>query len=266
MWAINTLRRVSTELSNYQDERYIAPDTLDSYWTSLQLAYREILMQEALHGSDESLQQACSFVSQALRLLQEIEEMQLAGAVPSSPETVAAGLGRPRFEIPSEQISLLIESQFTVPQIADLIGVSVRTVYRRMSQYGLSIRSTYSELTDQELDDLTSDIHREFPMCGSKQMKGHLTSRGFRVQQSRVRESLRRIDPEGTVARRLQAINRRCYRVAAPRSLYHIDGNHKLIRYSLDVFPLPPSPHLIDCWSVHLALASNSEYGISGLP
>ena len=187
-------------------------------------------MQEALHGSDENIQEACSFVRQALQLLQDIEEIQSAGAAPSSPETVPIGLGRPRFEIPSEQISLLIESQFTVPQIADLIGVSVRTVYRRMSQYGLSVRSTYCELTDQELDAITSDIHQEFPMCGSKQMKGHLTSRGIRVQQNRVRESLRRIDPDGTVARQLQAINRRCYKVAAPRSLYHIDGNHKLIR------------------------------------
>jgi hypothetical protein len=187
-------------------------------------------MQEALQGSDENSRQACSFVRQALELLQDIEEIQQAGALPSSPNTVATSFGRPRFEIPSQQISLLIESQFTAPQIADLIGISVRTLYRRMSLYGLSIRSTYSELTDQELDDITSDVHQEFPMCGSKQMMGHLTSRGIRVQQSRVRESLRRIDPAGTVARQLQAINRRCYKVAAPRSLYHIDGNHKLIR------------------------------------
>ena len=46
-----------------------------------------------------------------------------------------------------------------------------------------------------------------------------------------MRESQRRVDPEGSMLRRLCAIQRRVYKVAAPRSLYHMDGNHKLIRY-----------------------------------
>ena len=33
----------------------------------------------------------------------------------------------------------------------------------------------------------------------------------------------------GTVARRMHCVNRRQYSVAAPRSLYHIDGYRKLI-------------------------------------
>lgn len=63
-----------------------------------------------------------------------------------------------------------------------------------------------------------------------QQMSGHLLSRGIRIQRHRLRESMRRIDPEGTLARRLHVIHRRCYSVPAPRSLFHIDGNHKLIR------------------------------------
>ena len=59
----------------------------------------------------------------------------------------------------------------------------------------------------------------------------HLRSNGFRVQQHRIREAIRRIDPVGTIARRLGSLHRRKYAVAAPRSLYHMDGNHKLIRY-----------------------------------
>ncbi len=57
----------------------------------------------------------------------------------------------------------------------------------------------------------------------------HLRSNGFRVQQHRIREAIRRIDPVGTIARRLGSLHRRKYAVAAPRS--HMDGNHKLIRY-----------------------------------
>ena len=46
---------------------------------------------------------------------------------------------------------------------------------------------------------------------------------------------MRQVDPEGTMARRLNVIHHRCYSVPAPRSLYHIDGNHKLIRYLICV-------------------------------
>ncbi len=74
------------------------------------------------------------------------------------------------------------------------------------------------------------DIQSQFPTCGNKQMMGHLQSRGYRVQQIRVREAQRRVDPIGTIVRRL---NRREYSVAGPRSFYHIDGHHKLIRYAL---------------------------------
>ena len=63
-------------------------------------------------------------------------------------------------------------------------------------------------------------------------MSDHLQSRGIRVQQHRIRESMRQIDPEGTIVRRLHTIQRRHYAVAAPQSLYHVDGNHKLIRYN----------------------------------
>ena len=61
-------------------------------------------------------------------------------------------------------------------------------------------------------------------------MLGHLQSRGFRIQQIRLREAMRRVDPEGSVMRRLSTINRRKYRVPAPSSLWPMDGNHKLIR------------------------------------
>lgn len=48
----------------------------------------------------------------------------------------------------------------------------------------------------------------------------------------RVQNSLRRVDPEGSLARQLSmhVLRRRAYRVPAPNSLWHIDGNHKLIR------------------------------------
>ena len=66
---------------------------------------------------------------------------------------------------------------------------------------------------------------------GVSKCRGILQSQRYRVQQIRIRESLRRVDPEGSVMRQLRTLNCRQYRVAAPRALWHMNGNHKLIRY-----------------------------------
>ncbi|XP_046842172.1 uncharacterized protein LOC124436298 isoform X2 [Xenia sp. Carnegie-2017] len=44
---------------------------------------------------------------------------------------------------------------------------------------------------------------------------------------------MRRVDPQGTLFRALSltAVNRRKYHVTSPLSLWHVDGNHKLIRW-----------------------------------
>ena len=43
-------------------------------------------------------------------------------------------------------------ANFTVPQIARVLGVSVSTVRRRMRDYHLTIRGTYSSISDAELE------------------------------------------------------------------------------------------------------------------
>ena len=80
-----------------------------------------------------------------------------------------------------EQLRFLVENHFSVPQIANMLHVSVRTIFRRMSTFSLSIRSQYSRINDQELDFIVSEIQREFPNCGNRQMHGHLISCGLRI-------------------------------------------------------------------------------------
>ena len=102
-----------------------------------------------------------------------------------------------------------------------------------MTEYDLSVHALYSQLTDQQLDEIVRDIETQFPACGNRQMQGHLLARGIRVQQHQVRESQRCVDPSGSVMHRLRVINRRQYHVNVPGALWHIDGNHELIRYVL---------------------------------
>lgn len=50
------------------------------------------------------------------------------------------------------------------------------------------------------------------------------------VPRLRIRESIHRIDLAGVEERRRTTIRRRVYQVEAPNSVWHVDGNHKLIR------------------------------------
>ena len=89
-----------------------------------------------------------------------------------------------------------------------------------------------STLADAELDATVNDIIADFPNVGCKRMSGLLLGRGLRIQQSRIRECMRRVNPEGVLLRALELrlIQRRSYYVQGPLSLWHIDGNDKLIR------------------------------------
>lgn len=46
----------------------------------------------------------------------------------------------------------MLELGFSVPKIRVLIGVSVSTVRRRMSFYGLSVQALYTSMSDEQLD------------------------------------------------------------------------------------------------------------------
>ena len=193
-------------------------DILDAYQV-LEQVYRELICIEVLGGLSvrEALQQ--------MRNMLESAEHHHMGY--QSPGTCSERRGRPSFHIPQNQLAFLLEKQFIVP---DILGVSIRTVRRHMSENDLSVHALYAQLSNQELDDIVRDIQTQFPTCGNRQMQGHLLSLGIRVQQYRVRESQRRIDPSGSILQGLRVICRCQYEVYCPSALWHIDRNHKLIR------------------------------------
>ena len=142
--------------------------------------------------------------------------------------------GRPKIIVPEEQLEFLVGLGFSTVNIASLIGVSESTIKRRLSDFGISIRCSYTQMTDKDLDGVILSIIQNFPSMGYKRMTGFLRSRGLRVQQHCIRESIRRVDPAGVLLRsvEMQITQRRRYQVPGPLALWHIDGNHKLIRYA----------------------------------
>ena len=207
-------------------------DVADAYQVQLELVYRELVCVEIVGNVSHQAIVGIDHVRKALSIVRNLlvsseQQMEMGYHAPITEEERR---GRPSFYIPRHQLAHLLESRFTVPQIANIIKVSVWTVRRRMTEYGFSVHALYSELTDQELEWVVRDIQSQFPTCGNRQMQGHLLSRGIRVQQYRVREAQRKVVPIGSVMRRLRTISRRKYEVNGPGALWHIDGNHKLIR------------------------------------
>lgn len=203
-WVLDTLRRVVCDLAAYQNGEQVPLDVIESFLISLERVYRELLMKERINQWGE--REACELIRNSMAVLLNLRDVQIRsdgnGSVPNNLDMESPVIGRPKFCIGLEQLSMLLEHRFSVPQIADMLGVSVSTIRRRMTEYGLSVAATYSTLSDDDPDTLTKEIQQIFPMCGNRQMMGQLLARGVRVQQYRVRESQRRIDPEGSILRR----------------------------------------------------------------
>ncbi|XP_052464888.1 uncharacterized protein LOC128021616 isoform X1 [Carassius gibelio] len=146
--------------------------------------------------------------------------------------------GRPRILISEDSVSQLLTLGLPVTCIARLLGVSKFTIHRRMVEWGLSVKATYSNIADAELDSLVATIHTSNPNAGYRMMMGLLRAQGHRVQWDRVRSSMHRVDTASIVSRmsQLGCVVRRTYSVPSPKSLMHIDTNHKLIRYNIVIF------------------------------
>ena len=136
-------------------------------------------------------------------------------------------------EISRETLSFLLELGLKLTEIARMFSVNVRTIHRRMEAFNLrSDCPRYSFISDDQLDEACRDILRQFPNSGVRRMRGFLAARDINTTWERTMESMRRVDPEGVLLRSMQLniTHRRVYSVRGPLALWHIDGNHKLIR------------------------------------
>lgn len=145
--------------------------------------------------------------------------------------TCSMSTGRPRIAIDMEEVELLRRLSFTWTKIAELLQVSRATLYRRLGEEGISHNLSYTDISDRDLDAAIEAIKVNHPNDGEVLMAGHLCSRGIIVPRARLRASIHRVDPVNTAARRSVTIRRRVYFADGPNAMWHIDGNHKLIRW-----------------------------------
>ena len=140
------------------------------------------------------------------------------------------GLGRPPVEVDLDEVGQLRSLGFSWTKIGELLNISRRTLYRRLEGSNLV---GYTDILPQELDAVVQAYKEEHPYDGEVMTIGHLRACYIHVPRSEVRNSIHRVDPDGVRSRRCTTIRRRVYEVEAPNTVWHIDGNHKLIRWKL---------------------------------
>ncbi|KAF4613136.1 hypothetical protein D9613_010694 [Agrocybe pediades] len=143
--------------------------------------------------------------------------------------------GRPRKTINSEWIEKTFapHRSLSASEVAEAIGINRKTLQKIMRTHGVD--DSFSAITDEEIDILVTDLKTKKPGAGIRYVLGFFRRRGIKVQQVRVRESLRRVDRVGQAVRRHKRIQRRTYSVPHPNALWHMDGHHKLIRWGIVV-------------------------------
>ena len=133
-----------------------------------------------------------------------------------------------------DEIVHLKELNYSWTKIAEILQISRQTLYRRLQQFGID-PCKFSLISESDLDDVIKDIKVSHPSSGEVMMQGHLMHRGIKVPREKLRSAIHRVDHDNTVNRRTSVIRRRVYSTHCPNSVWHIDGNHKMIRWRMIV-------------------------------
>lgn len=139
--------------------------------------------------------------------------------------------GRPRKNIPREYLENMLSLKVPISDIARSLGVSRPKIYNAIQEYGMVYEGRFSSHSENELRDAVIGIKENHPNAGEVMVQGHLRANGVNVQRRRIRSTIKEVDPEGVQARSRLPIRRRVYSVPCPNYLWHVDGNHKLIRW-----------------------------------
>ena len=103
--------------------------------------------------------------------------------LPDSSGTSAAG--RPSVELDLAEVNQLISMGFTKTKIAEILGISRKTLYNWISGQP-AVVTKFSDIDDTQLDSAISSIKRNHPNDGEVMIKGHLLQKRIRVARCRV--------------------------------------------------------------------------------
>uniref|UniRef100_A0A673LYY8 Integrase catalytic domain-containing protein n=1 Tax=Sinocyclocheilus rhinocerous TaxID=307959 RepID=A0A673LYY8_9TELE len=109
---------------------------------------------------------------------------------------------------------------------------SVRTIRRRRKELNLSVNQCFTDISEDELQRIVADFRATTPNSGYRMVSGYLRSIGISKESEQLSDPLIQLEVSYEA---LRLIPRRPYSVPSPLSLWHIDGNHKLVRWRIIV-------------------------------
>lgn len=115
--------------------------------------------------------------------------------------------------------------------IAQMLGWSSRTLRRWKQKHAYA--DPREPIDDARLDAKVEQVVNFIDNVGSEYVWGVLRGEGYCVTRERVRQSVHRVNHIGVEIRRATRLQRRVYSVQGPMHLWHVDSNHKLIKYNL---------------------------------
>ena len=161
------------------------------------------------------------------------------------------GPGRPRRILNQDELERLLQLNIPICEIAKQLGVARNTIYTSIAHYGINYEQ-FSRMSQADIEREVEHIKKDHPTAGEVMVQGHLTSRGLQVPRQAVRRAIHAVDPDGVEERKRKPI-RRVYRNPFPNFVWHIDGNHKLVRWRLVIH------HAIDGFSRMVVFARCSS-------
>ena len=156
------------------------------------------------------------------------------------------GPDRPREILNQDELERLLHLNIPICEIAKQLGVARSTIY------GINYER-FSRMSQADIEREVEHIKKDHPIAGEVMVQGHLTSRGLQVPRQAVRRAIHAVDPDGVEERKRKPIRRRVYRNPFPNFVWHIDGNHKLVRWRLVIH------HAIDGFSRMVVFARCSS-------
>ena len=139
-------------------------------------------------------------------------------------------MGRPKLDVTKEEILCLKQLNYSWKAISEILQVSRQTLYRRLHEFGID---KFTAISESDLDFTLQRIKADHPACGEVMIQGHLLHSGIKVQRSKLRAAIHRVDHNNTVSRHSSVIRRRIYSSSHPNAVWHLDGNHKMIRWKM---------------------------------
>ena len=115
-----------------------------------------------------------------------------------SQRTYTGTKGQPKFDVAKGQIEFLRDMHLSWEKIAELLGISTKTLSRRRKEFQINDEESFHSLTDEELVTIMQEIMNVTPGIGQMRMLGALKSRGIRAQRWRVRFFMHQLDPNFT--------------------------------------------------------------------